>query len=475
MNAVNTALNFLFPLITFPYVSRILEPTGYGASEFALSTAQLFALVALLGVNTYGVRECARVRDDEVKMARVAQELMIIIGVWTVMVTAAYYVCVAYIPRFQASASLFYVAGALIPLTTIGVQWLMAANEQYAFMAIRNLVVKLAVIALMFLFVHNEQDAVMWVSISVLSTGLSSIANVAFVGKNLGWQKWSGLNWRRHLVPLVVFFSMVAATTIYTMLDSVMLGIMTSDVDVAYYNVAIKLKNVLVSIIAALAGVLIPRATYYLAKGQVDEYSKVVNLSMRAAFIYSLFAAAAVMIYADAIVSLLAGNQYAESVSVVEIVMPAVVFISFTQVTSSEILTPKGREKKLAVVYLGAGILDIALNVILIPVLRAEGAAVSTTIAELFVFVAQLVIILRLEGLGCYFRGFFRLIPWEILSIALLAGGRVLLGPGLVSAIFATCVALGVLIAGLRIAKEPLVLDLLGTVKSLLDRKGLKS
>lgn len=104
-------------------------PAGYGAAEFALSTANLFALVALLGVNTYGIRECAKVRDDEAQLARVLQELIVVVGVWTIVVTAAFYVSAITIPRFAESGSLFLVAGALIPLTTLGMQWFMSVGH----------------------------------------------------------------------------------------------------------------------------------------------------------------------------------------------------------------------------------------------------------------------------------------------------------------------------------------------------------
>lgn len=470
MNAATTVLNFLFPLITFPYVSRVLMPSGYGAAEFALSTAQLFALVALLGVNTYGIRECAKVRDDEGQLARVFQELILIVGVWTVAVTAAFYISVFAVPRFAESVSLFLVAGALIPLTTLGLQWFMSATEQYAFMAVRNLVVKLVVVIAMFAFVHTAADVVIWVAISVLSTGLASIANAAYVFRNVRLQKWRTLNWKRHLKPLIVFFLMVASTTIYTMLDAVMLGYMTTDADVGYYNVATKIKIVFVSIIGALAAVLIPRATHALAQKDEKEYYRIVNLSVHAAVMYSFFVVAAGMIFAEPLILLLAGDQYQTSVMVLQAIMPAVLFVSFTQITLSEILTPKNEEKKLATVYGIAGAIDIVLNLVLIPAYHALGAAIATTIAECFVFAAHVIIIRRMEPLAPYLVGCGKILPWSALSIGVLAGGRLLLGCSFWSAAVSVAAALVVLLAGLKLAKEPLVSDLLLTGKRLLKR-----
>lgn len=470
MNAATMAVNFLFPLITFPYVSHVLDPAGYGAAEFALSSAQLFSLVALLGINTYGVRECARVRGDEAALMTVLQELLIIVGLWTIVVTLAFYSSIALVPRFRASSSLFCIAGALIPLTTIGLQWFMSACEQYAFMAVRNLIVKLVVVAAMFLLVRTNRDVVVWIAISVLSTGLASAANVAFVCKHVKLHKLSGLNLRRHLKPLLVFFFMVASISVYTTVDAVMLGSITCDADVGYYNVAVKIKNVFTAIIAALAGVLVPRATFFLAQGNKLAYERVVNLSVRAALIYSFFAVVAGIVFSDSIIMLLAGDQYAPSIPVLMIIMPAVLFISLTQVTSLEILTPKNCEKTLAVTYALAAGIDIVLNLSLIPQFGALGAAAATSAAETLVFATQLIAIKRRESLAPYLQGCLKILPCSGFAIIWLIAGRLLFGGGFLVAAGVTSSALIVLVVGLYVVQEPLVMDSLAILKRSFSR-----
>lgn len=470
MNAATTVLNFLFPLITFPYVSRVLLPTGYGAAELALNTAQLFALIALLGVNTYGIRECAKVRDDQEKLAKVFQELIVIIGFWSIVVTLAYYGTIICVPRFSESASVYFVAGLLIPLSVIGFQWFMSAMEQYAFMALRNIAVKIIIIIAMFLLVKSEADVIIWVALSVLATGIANITNMIYIAINLKISSWRQLNLRRHIKPLIIFFLMVAATTIYTTLDTVMLGYMTSDSEVGYYNVAIKIKNILISLVGALASVLIPRATYYIAKSKSDDYFRIVNLSVRAATIYSFFVLGAVAIFANSIINILAGEQYALSVPALILVMPAVVFVSYTQITSSEILMPKSREKDLAIIYAFAGLIDIVLNILLIPTYHAVGAAIGTTAAEGFVFFAHLIVIKRMETLKPYIKGCSKIIPCELAAFFLMILGRILLGDTFIAAAISIVVALSLLIIMLKIIHEPLVEDLAGFIKHAVYR-----
>lgn len=471
MNALSTALNFLYPLISFPYISRVLAPEGYGASEFALTVAQFFSLVALLGVNTYGIRECAKVRNNDVELAKVSQELFLITGIWTIIITAAFYASALVIPRFSENLGLFLIAGLLIPLTTIGYQWFMAASEQYAFMAVRNLFVKIIVIVTMFVLVRTESDVAIWVAISVGATGLSSIANLTYISKNFKFQEWRLLSYRRHIKPLLFFFTVVAATTVYTMLDGIMLGFMTSDVDVGYYNIAIKIKNVLIAIIAALAGVLIPRATYHLAQGDDSAYARIVNLSVHAALMYSFFAVTAVIAFATPIILLLAGDQYLESIPVLVAIAPAIIFISFTQITASEILTPKGQERALAIIYGAAAFIDIGLNCMLIPAYHALGAAIATSITECFVFVVQVIVVRKREPLSPYLIGCTKIIPWEFVAILVLIGARIFMGNSLAVALAATIVSVVLLVVGLYLSKEPLVLDLVTTISSRISRK----
>lgn len=471
MNAASTSLNFLFPLITFPYVSRILDPTGYGAAEFALSTAQLFSLVALLGVNTYGVRECARIRDNKMALSGIFQELMLILGVWSIVVTAAYYVIIGIVPRFSESFDLFIWAGLLIPLSTLGVQWYLGANEQYAFMAGRNLAVKLVVVVCMFLFVRTAGDVVVWVVISVASTGLVSMANAVFVLRNVERQPWYSLNWKRHIKPLVIFFLMVASIGIYTMLDSVMLGYMTDDAQVGYYGVAVKIKNVFTAIIGALSGVLVPRTTYYLAQGDRDAFSRSVNLSVRAAFIYASFSVTAVLLFAEPVILLLAGQDYAPAIIALQAIMPAVVFISFTQVTANEVLTPLNREWALAIGYGVGGFVDIALNLLLIPMWGALGAGVATTVTEMLIFLMQFVLVVRITGLRMFMRGCARPLPAILIAICIMIGGRVIFGAGSVAAVGSVAAAAVALLGGLLIVEEPLIADVMGSAKRMVKKR----
>lgn len=470
LNLASTGLNFIFPLITFPYVSRVLGAAGYGSAELAFQTASFFTLFGLLGVNLYGTRECAKVRDDNRALSAITEELLAIVFSSTALATVAFFLCVAIVPSFKAQAVYFVIAALSLPLNAIGVTWFLNANEQYAFIAVRNLVVKLGTVALMFLLVRDEGDIAAWVAISVIAGGLANVANFAYMRRNTRWVPFSELHIARHVKPMLLFFLATAATSVYTQLDTVMLGAMTTNEQVAYYQVAVKIKNVLVAVMTAMVGVVVPRASYYVGEGERDKFETLVSSTSRFALIYAPYASLMVGVFALPAIRLLSGNQYDAAVLPLQIMMAALVFICFSSITSQEILTPLGQEKWLTISYTVAAAVDFCLNLVLIPAYGAVGAAFSTALAEGLVVLLQLYASVKVWKLRRLFRGSLKLLPGVALMIASVAAGASLFGQTLPGACATALVTAAVAFAYLVLVKEPLVSDLIGTLRQRMRR-----
>ena len=185
MNFILTATQFIFPLITFPYVSRILQAAGNGRVTFAASAANYFMMVASLGIPTYGIRACARVRDDKDKLTKTVQELFIINAVVTALVTIAYIVSICAIPRFLEDKTLFYINGINIVLNMFGMNWVYQALEQYDYITFRSIAFKLISIVLMFLLVHQQSDYVVYGAITVFAAVGSYVLNFIRIRKKI--------------------------------------------------------------------------------------------------------------------------------------------------------------------------------------------------------------------------------------------------------------------------------------------------
>ena len=177
MNFILTASQFLFPLITFPYISRVLQPAGNGKIAFVSSIANYFMLVASLGIPTYGIRACAQVRNDRRKLSQTVKEIFLINFAMTICVIVIYMVSVFCVPKFYAEKELFLVYGINILLNMFGMNWVFQALEQYDYITFRSILFKIIAIVLMFLFVHQYDDYVVYGAITVFAAVGSNILN----------------------------------------------------------------------------------------------------------------------------------------------------------------------------------------------------------------------------------------------------------------------------------------------------------
>ena len=268
------------------------------------------------------------------------------------------------------------------------------------------------------------------------------------------------LELRKHFKPMFLFFLTTAATSIYTGLDTVMLGAMTNTEQVGYYAVAVKIKNVLVAIMGALAGVIVPRVAYYLSKNDTESIKQLISSTVRLALIYALFAVTCVCVFADAIVTLLAGNEYGNSIILLQIMMPAFFCICFSYITAHEFMTPFGFEKQMTISYLCAGAINLLLNLVLIPSFEAFGAAIATTVSEIFALVCQTAILSRHFCLSDYCQGVTKVIAPVAISIGIVCVIAFFFGTSFVVAIIATVIGASALLFGLALSGEELVLGL---------------
>lgn len=393
MNAILTASSFVFPFITFPYISRVLLPEGVGKVNFATSVVSYFCMFAMLGIPTYGVRACAQVRDDREELTRVVQEILFINFLMSIAVYWAYFWALYNVPRLRSDLTLFCVMGATIFINIIGVEWLYKGLEQYSYITIRSIVFKIIAVCLMFLYVKNRTDYVVYGAISVFAAVGSNILNFINLRKYIDLCPVGNYHFQRHMRAILFFFLMSVATTIYTNLDVVMLGFMKNDTVVGYYSTAVKIKNILVSFVTALSTVLLPRVSYYIEHGMKEQFiqtgQKALNFVILAAFPVTVY----FTIFADESILLLSGDAFQGSVVPMMIIMPTVLFIGVTNILGIQILVPLGKENLVFYSVLAGAVVDLLVNAVCIPGMAASGAALGTAIAECVVLVVQAIML----------------------------------------------------------------------------------
>ena len=389
MNAILTVAGIIFPLITFPYISRVLLVEGSGKVAFATSVVTYFTMFASLGIPTYGVRACAIVRDNKEKLSKTVQELLIISGGTTLLTYIVFGISLFVIPEFAQERTLLLIVGLGIGLNTIGVQWLYNALEQYSYITTCSILFKVIGMILMFLLVKESSDYQIYGGVYVIASFGSYVLNFICLRKFVTFQKTGTYQFKQHLKHIMVFFAMSAGASIYLNLDVVMLRFLQSNEAVGYYNAGIKVKTVLVTCLTSLGTVLLPRLSYYIETADKKAFQLMVGKAFRFVFVAASAVTVYFSIFARESILLLSGEAFLPAVGPMMILMPTVLLIGLSNVTGIQILTPNGREREVMYSIWGGAILDFVLNLIVIPKFSANGAALSTLLAEGMVLLLQ--------------------------------------------------------------------------------------
>lgn len=389
MNAILTMSSFIFPLISFPYISRILGPDGTGRVSFTTSVITYFSMFAQLGIPTYGIKACAKAREDKRELTRVAHELLLINLITNIISYMVLAIALAVVPRLQDDKILYVIISSIIFLTSIGMEWLYRALEQYTYITVRSVCFKLIALVAMFVLIHQKSDYIIYGAISIFASSASNIFNFINAHKYIGFKPVGNYNLKRHLKPVMVFFAMACATTVYTNLDTVMLGFMATDADVGYYHAAVKVKILLVSIVTSLGGVLLPRASYYIQVGRIDEFRRITKKGLNFVFLLATPLTVYFILFAKQGVYLLSGSAYIGAIAPMQIIMPTLLLIGVTNILGIQILVPTGREKIVLYSEVAGAVIDVIINALLIPTMVSSGAALGTLVAEIVVLIVQ--------------------------------------------------------------------------------------
>ena len=417
MNAVLTVSAIVFPLIIYPYISRVLLPEGIGKVALAISIISFFIIFSQLGIPVYGLRLTAQLRDDKENLTKAVQELFIINMITTFITYTALFLAIFYIPQLKEEKWLYVVLSSSIILNTVGMEWLFKGLEEYTYITIRSLIFKLIGLVLILLLIRSKTDYIIYGAITIVSGYLAFILNFIYSFKWISFKSSKNYNLKKHLKPIFVFFAMACAITVYTNLDTVMLGFMKANTDVGYYSVAIKIKNVLISLITSLGAVLLPRCSYYIKNNLFDEFKNVSFKAMSFIFVFSIPLMIYFILFAKIIVLFLFGSAFNASVIPMQVIMPTLLFIGITNLIGFQIMVPLGKENLVLYSVILGGITDVILNFILIPKYSATGAALGTVFAELIVLIFQVVVMKKYVLNNIKNQEYIKFIPALFLSI----------------------------------------------------------
>lgn len=382
-NIIYTILNLAYPLITSIYVSRVILSDGVGKVAFAQSIVSYFVTVASLGLPIYGLREVAKERENNYKLNLLFTELFSINGIATTVALALYVGLIFLFEPFKSLIYLYLSCGLLIVFNYFNVDWFYKGLEEYGYILIRSLVVKILSLVALFVFVRDINDFIIYALISSLATGGNHLFNFIHCHKYVKFN-FKGIKLKQHLIPVFILAGSAFLESIYGKIDITMLGAMASDSGTGLYSYAHKTIILVISACTAITTVFMPKLSYYY-KSDTEKFNNILKLGLKVLMFVSIPFCVATLILAPKIMVVLYGTEFSSAGLTLRIFAPLIIIASFGDIICYQLTICTGHEKmRLPAAFIGT-IINIALNFILIPILFENGAAIASIISEFLI------------------------------------------------------------------------------------------
>lgn len=405
----NTFLGLIFPIITFPYISRVLQPEGVGLYNFYNSILTYITLLANAGISLYATKKIAQHRDDVPMRSKLTVEILLLHFMTTVCAYGLVIALNAFVPRIHENQLLFFVMSFSLIFGPLSVNWFFQAVEDFKYITIRSFVVKFISLILLLVFVKTKEDVLNYAIVLLIANVGNNLFNIIHLRKYIFLHdiKWRSLQILCHLKPSLLLFILSIAVSIYVNLDTVMLGFMQTDVAVGYYSVAGRISHIILSVVTSMGVVLLPRFSYLHESHKYDEFNRLCRKSMDFIVGLSLPMVVGIVLMADPMIKIIFGVEYNESITVLQLLSPIILFAGITNVLGIQILYPMGKEKLVIYSTIGAAVANLTMNMILIPIYSYNGAALATCVAEFIVLGLQMTLGKKYFPSGLFSRDMF--------------------------------------------------------------------
>lgn len=390
-NSIYQILVIILPIITMPYVSRMLGVESVGIYSYTQSIAYYFVMIAMLGVGNYGNRTCAIYSNDKDKLSK---EFISIYIFQVIVSTIAIIAYIIYITKFDIKYNLLgkiqiiYVASAMFD-----VSWFFAGIEEFKLITIRNAIVKITTVILILLLVKNEGD--LWIYTLIMSSGvfISQIIIWPFINRYINFKKPKLKEIIKHIKPNLILFIPVLAVSLYKIMDKIMIGALSDMIQGGYYSNAEKIISLPTIIISSLGTVMLPRMSNLIANDKMNMAREYIKNSMFFVLYFSIAFTFGLIGISPNFVPIFFGNDFVECIKLITFMSPIIIFIGWSNVIRTQYLIPNSRDREYIVsVALGA-VANLSINIILIPSCGALGAVIGTLGAELCVSMVQTIYI----------------------------------------------------------------------------------
>jgi len=386
-NVVLAISQVLFPLITFPYLARVLGPSHIGLLNFADSFARYFILVAAFGIPIYGVREIAKLQNNKEGLAKLLIEIFSINLITSILLSIFFVGSILYVDKLNAEKSLFALSLVFFFLQIFILEWFFIGLNQFKFIAVRFFFIRLLFIICVFVFIKSSADYLTYMKMQVALNLLLGIINIRYVFKFISFRNFNikNLNLYKHLKPLFLLFLTIFFISIYLQLDTVILGFLTDNETVGYYSSALKLNKLIIAVFAAISAAMFPTMMNYFHEGHIEKFNTMVEQCFYVILSIGLPTFILVSLCAPEIIHILFGIHFDRAILPLQISAPIILIVSMSTIFGFQILSALSKDSSILISAILGTIVSIVCTVIFVKQYKENGEALTILITELTV------------------------------------------------------------------------------------------
>lgn len=383
-SSVLTTANYVFPLLTYPYVARVLGVTNIGICNFVDSVVNYFILFSMMGIGTIGIREVAKYKKQKEKLREAFSNLFVLNLIFTTVALVTLLVAIYVVPTLSEHKELMYIGALKLVFNFLLIEWFYKGIEDFRYITFRSLVIRCIYVVSVFLFVRDASDYNIYYLLMVLMTVVTAVINMTHSRKYVGFQ-FKNLSLTRYTKSFLVLGVYMFLTSMYTSFNVAYLGFVSGSTQVGYYTTAVKFHGIILALFSAFTGVMLPRMSSLLSHGCENEFKQYMDKSISILLSFSIPVVIFATILAPEIIYVFSGAGYEGAITPMRIVMPLVFVIGYEQILIVQVLTPLKKDKQILTNSIVGAVVGISLNLLLVKQFQSIGTSMVWLFSELSV------------------------------------------------------------------------------------------
>lgn len=417
-NFAYQVLVIILPLITTPYISRVIGPEGIGIQSYTYSIANYFVLFAILGISNHGNRSIAMVRDNDEKLNRTFSSIYLVQFIMSIIMIILYLLYSIFV--VNDNRIIFIIQSIYIVSSLLDINWFFFGMEEFKLTVVRNIIIKIASVLSIFIFVKKSNDLYLYSLILALGNLISQIVLWVYLKRYVKFVKVTKEEILTQIKPILILFIPVISISIYKIMDKIMLGSMSNMIEVGYFENSEKIMNIPLGFITALGTVMLPKMSNLYANGNESEGKKYIGLSLDFIMFISFGSMFGLIGVSPVLVPIFLGDKFINCINIVSMISVTIIFLAWANVIRTQFLIPRKKDK-IYIVSTGIGaVVNLLINFLLIKKYGAIGATIGTIFAEATVCVYQSIMVRKELNIKVYIkRSIFYIIPGSIMCIVI--------------------------------------------------------